>query len=152
MIMVNRDFRDLLAGFSAHDVRFLVVGGYAVTFHARPRFTKDLDLWVDPDPDNAAKVVAALVAFGAPLAAHGVTAQDFASPGVVYQMGMPPNRVDILTAVEGLRFDECHARRAVARYADVPVAYLAREDLIANKRAVGRPQDLEDVRELERHR
>lgn len=148
--MVNRDFRDLLAAFAAHDVRFLVVGGYAVTFHSRPRFTKDLDVWVEPTPANAVRVVAALAAFGAPLTAHGVSAQDFERPGVVYQMGMPPNRVDVITAVDGLAFAPCWERRVGARFGDVEIAYLAKTDLIVNKRTVGRPQDLEDVRALER--
>ena len=95
--MTNRDFRDLLAELSARDVRFLVVGGYAVTFHSRPRFTKDLDVWIDPTPDNARRVFDALAAFGSPLAAHGVQATDFATAGTVYQIGVPPNRIDVLT-------------------------------------------------------
>lgn len=148
--MTNRDFRDLLAALFARSVRFLIVGGYAVTFHARPRFTKDLDVWVDPSAENAPRVVAALIDFGAPLQAHGVTARDFTIPGTIYQIGVPPNRVDILTAIEGLVFAPCWERRASASFADVPVAYLSRADLIVNKRTVGRPQDLEDVRELER--
>jgi hypothetical protein len=150
--MTNRDFRDLLAALSAHDVRFLIVGGYAVTFHARPRFTKDLDVWIDPTAANGTKAVAALAAFGAPLQAHGVTAQDFAAAGTIYQLGVPPNRIDLLTAVDGLQFAACWERRCKARFADVDVAYLAREDLITNKRTVGRPQDLEDARDLERLR
>ncbi|MCA8974720.1 MAG: hypothetical protein KDC98_08355 [Planctomycetes bacterium] len=148
--MTNRDFRDLLAAFFAHEVRFLIVGGYAVSFHARPRFTKDLDVWVEPTATNAARVMAALTDFGAPLQAHGVTVHDFATSGAVYQLGMPPNRVDILTAVEGLEFAPCHERRAAARFADVEVAYVSRQDLIVNKRAVARPQDRIDADELER--
>jgi hypothetical protein len=148
--MTNRDSRDLLAALSARRVRFLIVGGYAVTFHARPRFTKDLDVWVDPTVDNATSVVEALTDFGAQLGAHGVTARDFASEGTIYQIGIPPNRVDLLTAVEGLKSAACWDRRVQARFGDVEVAYVAREDLIANKKAVGRPQDLDDVRELER--
>jgi hypothetical protein len=139
-----------LASFNAHEVRCLVVGAYAVTFHSRPRFTKVLDVWVEPTPDNAARVVRALVQFGAPLAAHGVSQADFQRPGVVYQMGLPPNRIDVLTAVGGLDFADCWPRRAVSTYGDAAVAYLSKADLIANKRAVGRPQDLEDVRALER--
>lgn len=148
--MTNQDFRDLLAAFSARETRFLIVGGYAVTYHARPRFTKDLDVWVDPTADNALRVVDALTEFGAPLVAHGVEARDFATPGTVYQLGLPPNRIDVLTAVEGLQFAECWPRRTKARFADVDVAYLSREDLIVNKRAVARPQDLLDADELER--
>src|SRR4030095_4121843 len=147
--MTNRDFRDLLAAFSARDVRFLVVGGYAVTFHARPRFTKDLDVWIDPTPDNARRVYEALAAFGSPLAAHGVRVEDFATPGTVYQIGVPPNRIDVLTAAEGLQFTACWGRRVLAKFADVGIAYLSREDLILNKKQVGRPQDLAAVRALE---
>lgn len=148
--MPNQDFRDLLAAFCAHDARFLIVGGYAVTFHTRPRFTKDLDVWVEPSSDNAARIVEALTDFGAPLQAHGVEAKDFTTVGTIYQIGVPPNRIDVRTAIEGLRFDDCWPRRAMARFADVPVAFLSREDLIVNKRTVGRPQDLLDVAELER--
>jgi hypothetical protein len=148
--MVNRDFRDLLAAFAAHEVRFLVVGGYAVTFHAHPRFTKDLGVWVEPSPTNAARVVQALAQFGAPLAAHGVTARDFERSGVVYQMGVPPNRIDVITAVDGLVFGPCWDRRVISNFGDTPVAYVGKADLIVNKRTVGRPQDLEDARALER--
>ena len=148
--MVNRDFSDLLAAFAAHDVRYLVVGAYAVTFHSRPRFTKDLDVWVESTPQNAERVVRALAAFGAPLQQHGVQVADFARAGVVYQMGVPPNRIDVLTSVEGLDFAACWLRRATSKYGDVAVAYVGKDDLIVNKRAVGRPQDLEDVKALER--
>ena len=87
--MTNRDFRDLLAALSAHSVRFLIVGGYAVTFHSRPRFTKALDVWAEPSADNAARTFHALDAFGAPLQMHGVTPQDFATVGTSYQIGLP---------------------------------------------------------------
>ncbi|MFO1029642.1 MAG: nucleotidyltransferase [Planctomycetota bacterium] len=150
--MTNRDFKDLLAALCAHDVRFLIVGGYAVTFHARPRFTKDLDIWIDPTADNGEKVFSALASFGAPLQSHGVTPRDFAVPGTIYQMGLPPSRVDILTAVDGLQFQPCWERRVGAHYGGVAVAYLSRDDLITNKKKVARPQDLEDVRALERDR
>lgn len=148
--MVNRDFRDLLAAFNAHEVRYLVVGAYAVTFHSRPRFTKDFDVWVEPSADNAPRVVRALTQFGAPLAAHGVTQADFQRPGVVYQMGSPPNRVDVLTAIDGREFADCWPRRVMSTFGDAAVAYLSKADLIVNKRIVGRPQDVDDVRALER--
>lgn len=148
--MINRDFKDLLAALSAHDVRFLIVGGYAVTFHARPRFTKDLDVWVEPTAANSERVFAALAKFGAPLTAHGVAAKDFATPGSFYQLGLPPNRIDILTTVDGLSFAPCWERRVAAQFGNEPVFYLSREDLLVNKRTVGRPQDLEDIKALER--
>ena len=146
---MNRDYRDLFAACNDHEVRFLVVGAYAVTFHARPRFTKDLDVWVDPSPENARRVVSALRAFGAPLDAQGVTDHDFQQAGIVYQIGLAPNRIDVLTSADGLEFSSCWQRRVAAQYGDVAVAYLCRADLIRNKRTVGRPQDLEDVRALE---
>ncbi|MEO6597110.1 MAG: hypothetical protein ABIP94_20390, partial [Planctomycetota bacterium] len=126
-----------MAAFVAHDVRFVVVGAYAVTFHSRPRFTKDLDVWVEPTKDNAPRVVQALASFGAPLTEHGVSALDFEKPGIVYQMGMVPNRVDVLTAVDGLQFAPCWDRRSRSTYGDVEVAYLSKADLIINKRTVG---------------
>src|SRR5256885_10761379 len=130
--MVNRDFRDLLAAFNAHEVRYLVVGAYAVTFHSRPRFTKDLDVWVEPAAANAARVVRALTQFGAPLGSHGVSQVDFQRAGVVYQMGLAPNRIDVLTAIEGLDFAECWPRRVASTYGDAAVAYLSKADLIVN--------------------
>lgn len=148
--MTNRDFKDLLAALCAHDVRFLIVGGYAVTFHARPRFTKYLDVWIDPTAENAGRAFAALAVFGAPLQSHGVTPEDFAIPSTIYQIGLAPSRIDILTMVDGLQFPSCWERRVPAHYGGVAVAYLSRADLIVNKKQVARPQDLEDVRALER--
>ena len=101
---MNKDFRDLLAAFCAHDVEFLIVGAYAVTFHARPRFTKDLDVWVGSSPSNAPRVYRALAAFGAPLRSQGIEPNDFATDGVVYQIGVEPNRIDILTSVEAVSY------------------------------------------------
>lgn len=146
---MNRDYREQWRGCTGLEVRFLVVGAYAVTFHARPRFTKDLDVWVEPSPENSRRVVSALRAFGAPLDAQGITDRDFQQAGIVYQIGLAPNRIDVLTSVDGLEFGSCWQRRVAAQYGDVGVAYLSREDLIHNKRTVGRPQDLEDVRALE---
>src|SRR5258706_2463213 len=143
----NRDFSDLFSALTAAEVRYLIVGGYAITFHARPRFTKDLDVWVDPDPANAERTYRALAAFGAPM--RDLKPADFADPELVLQIGMPPNRIDILMGIQGVAFPEAWERRATAKYGDCAVAYLSKADLIRNKRTVGRPQDLEDVRELE---
>jgi hypothetical protein len=145
--VTNRDFRDLFSTFAAFEVRFLVVGGYAVAFHAEPRYTKDLDVWIDPEPGNARRAWKALAAFGAPMA--DLREGDLSDPGMVFQMGLPPNRIDILTSIEGLAFPEAWSRRALSKYADVEIAYLSRADLIVNKRAVGRPQDDLDVQRLE---
>ena len=147
-MVTNRDFRDLFFELNAAEARYLVVGAYAVTFHSRPRYTKDLDVWVDPAPDNAPRVWQALAAFGAPM--DKVTAEDLARVGVVFQIGVEPNRIDILTSVTGLDFSEAWSRRIRTEYGDVPIQILSKDDLIRNKRAVGRPQDLIDVEEIER--
>mgnify|MGYP001410726425 CR=1 FL=1 len=145
---MNSDFRDLLSELNAGDVRYLVVGGYAFFFHASPRYTKHLDVWVDPTPQNAERVFEALRRFGAPL--HELTVDDLARPGITFQMGLPPNRIDVLTEVSGLTFDQAWARRVETRYGDQRMWVLAKADLITNKRAVGRPRDLDDVAELEK--
>jgi hypothetical protein len=144
---LNPDFRDLFAAFNAADVRYLVVGGYALTFHGRPRFTKDLDVWVDPAPANAARVRKALSAFGAPLL--GMAEADFRNPERVLQIGVAPNRIDVLMGISGVEFGEAWEHRAEATYGDCPIHVLGREHLLRNKRASGRPRDLEDVRDLE---
>ena len=144
--MTNPDFRDLLAALSAADVRFLIVGSYAVTFHSEPRFTKDLDVWVDRSAPQ--RVFDALKTFGAPL--DGVQASDFGQPDIVYQVGLPPNRIDVLTDITGVDFERAWAGRVPAAYGDVSVHYLSKQDLIAKKRASGRPRDLLDCEALER--
>lgn len=143
---VNPDFSDLFSALNEVDARYLMVGGYAVSFHAEPRFTKDLDVWVEPTPANAAAVRAALSAFGAPMS--GVSQEDLATPGMVVQVGVPPNRIDIVTSIDGVGFPEAWAERVAAVYGDVPIHVIGRSDLIRNKRACGRPQDLVDADRL----
>ena len=145
---VNSDFSDLLSEFNAADVRYLVVGGYAVFFHGQPRYTKDLDVWVEPSAENAARVMKALRQFGAPL--HDLSESDLSAPGITFQMGNAPNRIDVLTDVASLAFEQAWSNRVEGRYGQQRMWLLSRADLITNKKAVGRPQDLEDVRLLER--
>lgn len=140
---MNQDFLDLLRAFIDHDVRFLVVGAYALGVHGRPRATGDLDVWVDATPDNAANIVTALAAFGAP-AGH-VTAGDFSRPGIVFQMGLPPVRIDVLTELSGLTFVEAWAGRTQAAFGPLIVDVIGREAFIKNKRATGRTRDLGDI-------
>jgi hypothetical protein len=142
-VPVNPDFRDLFAALNAADARYLLVGGYAVAFHAQPRFTKDLDVWTDPDPGNAARVHEALRHFGAPL--HELTTADLARPGTVFQIGVPPNRIDIVTAIDGVGFPEAWPDRSETKYGDQAVPVIGRRHLVQNKRAAGRPQDMLDV-------
>lgn len=144
---MDANFRDMLNALSAAGVEFLVVGAHALAVHGRPRATGDLDIWVRSTPDNARRVYAALADFGAPLA--GIVPNDFSTTDVVYQVGLPPSRIDVLTGLTGLTFAEAWPRRAEVTLAGVRVALLGREDLIANKRATGRPQDLADVAALE---
>lgn len=140
---MNSDFKDLLNLFNAHEVRYLVVGGYAVMKYTEPRFTKDLDLWVEASPTNAASVFAALREFGAPLA--GIHEADFAREGVIYQMGRPPARVDVLTAIDGIRFEEAWPNRVATDLGGIPTNFISRADLIRNKRSTGRPRDAIDA-------
>jgi hypothetical protein len=138
----------MFSALNAAEVRYLVVGAYAVMHHARPRFTKDLDLWIAPDAENAARAWKALAAFGAPLGQ--LRPDDLRRADSIYQIGVAPNRIDILAALEGVDFEAAWASREESRYGEQRIWILSRADLIANKRAVGRPSDLEDVRELER--
>jgi hypothetical protein len=146
---MNQDFRDLLAEFNARGVEYLVVGAHALAAHGHVRATKDLDVWVRPDAANALRVISSLTAFGAPL--QDLTAPDLATPGTIFQIGVAPIRIDVLTSIEGVVFEDAWAARIQAPFADQVVPILSREDLIRNKRAAGREQDLLDVKWLERN-
>jgi hypothetical protein len=146
--MLHPDFKDLLSALAREGVEYLVIGGYAVSFHARPRFTKDIDLWVADNPENLRRLAAALDEFGAPEAV--VVAIKSGSSDDIVWFGVPPTRVDILRRVEGGSFQAAHERRAEVTWDGVAVAIVGRDDLIALKRAAGREQDLRDVRALER--
>ena len=145
-MFVNSDFSDLLRLFSANQVKYLVIGGYALIQYAEPRYTKDLDLWISADETNAQAVYRALREFGAPLA--DLTAADFAREGYFYQMGVPPVRVDILMGIPGVSFAEAWPRRLEVDFDGLFVPFISRQNLIAAKRAAGRPQDLLDVEQL----
>jgi hypothetical protein len=141
------DFVELLRAFAAADVRFMVVGAYALGLHGRPRATGDLDVWVDATPENAARVVRALTEFGAPL--HDLTADDLSREGITYQIGLPPLRIDILTTLTGITFSEAWPHRVRGNLGDVEVDFIGRADFIKNKRATGRHKDLGDIEGLE---
>lgn len=145
---LHPDFKDLLEAFAVAQVRYLLVGGYAVGFYHRPRFTKDIDLWIAPTRSNLARVRSALTAFGAP--PNVVEAIDQMKPDDIVWMGSPPVRVDILQRIPGLAFEEAYARRVDTTWNEVPVAVIGRADLIIAKRAAGRPQDLLDAEALSR--
>jgi hypothetical protein len=145
---VNEDFHDLLAALIAADARFLVVGAHAMAVHGVPRATGDLDLWIDREPRNADRVWRALTRFGAPLDALGITRSDLERPHVVIQLGLPPRRIDLLTDVSGLSFDEAWRDRIAVRIEGVPIPFLGRSALIRNKRATARLKDLADLEAL----
>lgn len=145
--MMNQDFSDLLREFSDHKVAFIVVGAHALAAHGHVRATKDLDVWIEPEPTNARRVVDALRAFGAPLL--GLSERDLCTPGIVFQIGVEPVRIDILTHIDGVRFSEAWNEKFDTKFAGIPVAVLSRRLLIQNKRASGRTQDLADIERLE---
>jgi len=146
--MMTEDFKDLLRAFNASAVKYLIVGGHAFGVHAQPRTTKDLDLFIRNDAENAKAVFRALAQFGAPIG--GMTPADFAD-GTTFQLGQPPDRIDILQKIDGVTFDEAWANRLEGTIdGEVPAAVISRDDLIRNKLASGREQDLLDVKELHR--
>jgi hypothetical protein len=148
--LLNQDFKDLLSAFNDAGVDFLVVGAHALAAHGHIRATKDLDVWVRPDLANAHRVMLALDAFGAPT--HALRANEFATPGITFQIGVEPVRIDIITDIDGVSFETAWPNRVSADYGDVKVFILSREDFITNKRASGRPQDIADIAALEQRK
>jgi predicted nucleotidyltransferase len=145
---MNRDFEEMLRALSEAGADFMVIGAHAVAVYARPRATGDLDIWVRPTPSNAERVWRALVQFGAPLDA--LTQQDLTSDDVVFQIGVAPSRIDLLTTIGGVEFADAWARRTQVELWGLTVPVIGRDDLIRSKRAAGRERDLADVAELER--
>jgi hypothetical protein len=144
--MMSKDFQDILRAFNAHKVKYLVVEGFAFGVHLEPRTTKDIDLWIRADPENAKAVFHALAEFGAPIA--GMTPADFMD-GTIFQMGQTPERIDILQQVSGLDFDSAWEHRLEGFIdQETPALVISRDDLIRNKMASGREQDLLDVKML----
>jgi len=138
------DFKELLSAFNAGNVRYLIVGGYAVSLHAQPRATKDLDILISADAKNSQAVYLALAKFGAPL--EGLSAGDFADPENFFRMGTPPVMVDIMPKIMGIEFDDAWQRRVNVAIDDtLTVPFISREDLLAAKISAGRAQDLADV-------
>ena len=143
---ISSDFKELLQAFNAANVKYLIVGAHAVGYHGHPRGTGDFDVWVERSQQNAQNVYRALASFGAPLI--DVSMQDFASDGLVYQIGVEPIRIDVITSISGVEFAEAWPNRAEADFRGLPVAFIGKADLIRNKRATGRHRDLADVEEL----
>jgi len=145
---LDPDFAEFVECLARRDVRYLIVGGYALAAHGLPRATGDLDVWVMVDPANAEGVVGALQDFG--FGSLDLTVDDFLAPDHVVQLGYPPYRIDILTAIDGVTFDDAWSRRLTITSAGLTLPVIGRDDLIANKLASGRPRDLDDVDRIRR--
>lgn len=139
------DFVDMLRALAETGAEFLVVGAHAMAVHGVPRATGDLDVLVRPSADNAVRVLAALRSFGAPVDSHGVSEADLATPDTVYQIGLPPNRIDLMTSISGLDFDEAWRSRELVEVEGIPIPFLGRDALVKNKRATGRAKDELDL-------
>ena len=140
------DFKELLELLNAHEVEYLIVGGYALALHGSPRFTGDLDIYLGLQRDNAKKVLSVLAEFG--FGSLDITEADFIAGDRVVQLGVPPVRIDFVTSIDGVEWDAAWRNREKGSWAGVPVAYLCRDDFIANKRASGRLKDLADIEAL----
>ncbi len=144
---MNPDFRDMLSALNAEGVEYLLVGAYALAVHGLPRATGDMDIWVRPTAANARRALAALRRFGAPLSE--LSEVDLTQPGTVFQIGVVPRRIDLLTAIDAVDFEAAWRNRLLTPLADLEVPVLSRADFLENKRALGRPKDLADVAWLE---
>jgi len=145
---MNSDFKELLQVFNAHEVEYMIVGGYAAIHYSQPRYTKDLDLWIRPTMENAQRIARAFVEFGLPM--HNFTIADLADEGFQFFVGVSPVAFDFLTTIKGLVFNEAWKNREGSEEDGIPVLYLGKADLITAKKAVGRDQDLHDIEEIRR--
>ena len=143
---VQKDFKELLELFNAHRVEYMIVGAYALAFHGVPRFTGDIDILVRPFPENAQNILSALADFG--FGSLNLAADDFQKPNYVVQLGSPPVRIDIVTSITGVTWEQADGGKQKGLYGNVPVFFLGREQCIANKRAIGRKKDLADLEAL----
>lgn len=143
---LDNDFREFLQSLNDHGVEYLVIGGHAVAFHGYPRATADLDVWVAVHPDNAARLVSALRHFGFDL--PELNTDLFLRPDRVVRMGVPPNRIEIQTGIDGVNFEDCRPRGIASELDGVRIPFISLEDLKANKRASGRNKDLADLDHL----
>ena len=143
---LDKDFNEFVELFLEHNVRFLIVGGYALAAHGLPRATGDLDAWVWVNPENAQNIMRALNAFG--FQNLSLTESDFSKEDSIIQLGYPPFRIDILTSIDGVAFDQAWEKKVVVELNGMNVPFIGRDDLITNKKAAGRPQDIADVSRL----
>ncbi len=140
---LQRDWIDLLSSLNDASAKYLVVGAAAIALHAEPRATRDFDIWIDTSAENAPRVYLALAKFGAPV--DNVSVADFEQPDLIFQIGVEPLRIDIITGIDGVTFADAWTRKVDVRIAELVVPFISRQDLISNKRASGRPKDLLDL-------
>jgi predicted nucleotidyltransferase len=145
--VLNQDFKEFIESLNNHEVRYLVIGGYAVALHGYPRYTKDIDIWVEMSSENASKIMKALEEFG--FGSLGINESDFTLPEHILQLGYPPNQIDILTTLHGVTFSSCYEVRKVEEIDGISVNFINLDDLKKNKKATGRNQDLADLENLE---
>lgn len=145
--MLNKDYKEMLLCLLEENVKFLLVGAYALAAHGFPRATKDIDFFVWATPQNAANLMRAVTRFGAPL--QDISAADFSTEGIIFQIGNSPRRIDIITNISGVGFEQAYANKKVISVEGIEIPVISLDDLIANKRASGRTQDLADVEKLE---
>ena len=145
-MIISPDFKEFITLLNTHNVRYLVVGGYAVAFHGHPRYTKDIDIWLERTLENAARLLAALDAFG--FGSLGLKGEDFLQPGYTIQLGYPPNRIDLLTSLSELDFSICYDAKIEDEIEGMLMYFIDIEHLKVSKRAAGRPQDLADIDNL----
>jgi hypothetical protein len=145
--MLNQDFKEFIESLNDNSVRYLVVGGYAVALHGHPRYTKDIDIWIEMTPENAQRVIEALAQFG--FGSLGLRAEDFLEADQIIQLGYPPARIDLLTTVPGVEFETCYASRVQVEIDNVTINFIDLDNLKRSKRASGRLQDLADLENLE---
>jgi hypothetical protein len=145
-----QDFKEFLALLNSAKIEYLIVGGYAVSYHGYPRPTGDLDVWVAVHPDTAPRLLQVLTQFG--FGGAGATAELFLTPGHVVRMGNPPVRIEIINQITGVQFADCYARRVNTELDGVPATLIARDDLLTNKRSAGRAKDLNDIKQLQKRK
>lgn len=145
--MLSQDFKEFIESLNTRDVRYLIIGGYALAFHGHPRYTKDLDVWIEPTVDNARRLIEALKDFG--FESLELTEQDFIVAGQIVQLGYPPNRIDILTTADGVDFQNCYRNRVTIEMTGTRIDFIDVEGLVKNKSSTGRQQDLADLQLLE---
>jgi hypothetical protein len=150
MVDVEKDFKEFLHTLNCHDVKYCIIGAFAVALHAIPRYTKDLDIWVEASRENGERVLRALRDFG--FGSLEISADDFAYPGGIVQLGYEPVRIDLITDIPGCTFAEAWENKVCDSFGGEPVYFVGLDDLIASKEASGRPQDLADLDTLRRHR